>query len=116
MARRKRRRDKQVHAKNLDDVIIALIESPRWRETLLQLEAPGQRVIDARAVAGQDDPAARRIRRYQLSYLLSVDPNNESGDPDPADDAKVFKLEAAKHPSVYVYAEELLGDIGFEAS
>ena len=42
MAKRKRMLDKRVHSKNLDAVIISLIESPRWKDALLQLEPAEQ--------------------------------------------------------------------------
>ena len=74
-----RRRGKWLHSESLDEVIIALLESPRWKKTLLGLEPPEELVIDASAVPGWNDLAAGRIRHFQLAYLLSVDPNNERG-------------------------------------
>jgi hypothetical protein len=116
MSRRKRRSDKLVHSRNLDEVMICLLESPRWKQKLLDLEPSDQIVIDNGELADQDDEAGYLVRRYQLNYILSVDADNECGDSDPAQDAKVFKLRAARHPSVLVYAEELLEDIGCPAS
>ncbi len=115
MARRKRLLDKRLHSRHLDEVILGILDSPAWRDTLLELEPPGTVTIDSRAVSGQDDDTAHLIRRNQLSYVISVDAENECGDPDPIEGAKVFKLQATRHPVVHVYAEELIEDIGLGA-
>ncbi len=112
MPRNKRRLDKRLHSKHLDEVILEVLDNPDWRDALLALAPPDEIAIDCAAVAGKANSAAYLIRRHSLSYVLSVDAENECGDPEPMEDAKVFKLQAKRHPSVYVYAEELIDDIG----
>jgi hypothetical protein len=112
MPKRKRRGDKHVHSNYLFDVLVGLVDSSDWKEKLLQLEPPNELAINAKEFSGQDGAAAYWVRRYQLSYVLTLDVNNEIGDPDLLEGARIFKLQSSRHPMVYGYIEEMPEDIG----
>jgi len=112
MSRRKRRADKRIHSERLFEVFAGIVDDPKWRDELLKLEPTEKLAIDTQAFSGQGSDAARLVRRFHLSYVLSLDVNNEIEDPEPAEGAKVFKLRSSRHPIVYGYLEEMPEDIG----
>ena len=103
MAHRRKRQDKKVHSLYLEDVILAAIVSPEWRDVFLGLNEGDSLRLDSDFVKGRKDEASFLIRRFQLRYVLERGSFGGPGDLEAMDVALTFKLEALRHPSVHVF-------------
>jgi hypothetical protein len=112
MAMRKRRADKRIHSDRLFEILAGLVDSPAWTDKLLKLKTGEDLAVNAEAFSGQDEDVAYLVRRFQLSYVLTLDEKNEIGDPEPVEGAKVFKIQSTRHPVICGYIEELPEDLG----
>jgi hypothetical protein len=112
MASRRKRLDKKLHSRFIEDVLLLMITSPAWQQDFLDLEAPNSLTIDGGRAAGRMDEASFLIRRFDLRFALSRAEDDWGPDPDPVEDALKFRLEAVGYPSVCVYVEEFPDEIG----
>lgn len=112
MAGRRKRLDKKLHSRFVEDVLLLMITSPVWKQEFLGIEGSGSVTIDARLAAGRMDEASFLIRRFDLRYVLARAEDDWGPDPDPVEGALKFSLQAAEHPMVRVYVEEFPDEIG----
>ena len=112
MASRRKRLDKKLHTRFVEDVLLLMITSPVWAQEFLGLEGSNSVTIDASLAAGRIDEASFLIRRFGLRYVLARAEDDWGPDPDPVDDALKFRLQAVDHPTVRVYVEEFPDEIG----
>ncbi len=113
MSGRRRRLDKKLHGRLMDDVLLGAIQSPDWRDMLLNLSEGEIIRVDTAFAVGRTDAPSRLIRQYELEFELSLDCSKENWDSRyMVEGAITFKLQAVRYPSVGVYAEELPEEIG----
>jgi hypothetical protein len=115
MASRRKRLDKKLHNRFVEDVLLLMITSPVWKPEFLGLEGSDSVAIDSSLAEGRMDEASFLIRRFDLHFVLARAEDDWGPDPDPVEDALKFKLQAALHPTVRVYVEEFPDQIGGES-
>jgi hypothetical protein len=106
----KRRSRKKLHATNLDTVLLTILATPEWRDTVLSLQECGSVFVDPDSVGGRHDGVSRLVKRHGLRFELMRIRPDESHDTAPGD--RLFRLQAREFPELFVFAEENPEKIG----
>lgn len=101
---------KKLHADNLDDLILMVLSTPEWRDTILSLREGGSVRLDADGIGDGEDGVSQLVRRHGLRFELTRIQPDESHDTAPGD--RLFRLQACDFPDLFVFAEETPDQIG----